>query len=216
MTQSLEEKTPGVKLKVKKGDVYNRLTIVKEVSTDSRRKFLCRCTCGTLKEFKIEHIRSGHTKSCGCMRKEMVESLRKTHGMTNSMAFKSWTSMKQRCLNPKMKYFDRYGGKGIKVCKRWLHSFENFLADMGKRPSIEHSLDRIDGTKGYSPDNCRWATPKEQAKNRKTTVIYNGETASDASRRLGGGGALVSQRMMNGWSIEKAFTTPLTPKISND
>lgn len=91
---------------------------------------------------------------------------RKTHGRRDTPEYRAWDGMKQRCTNPKARGYDRYGGAGITVCDRWMYSFENFYADMGDRPSSEHSLDRIDGSKGYSPNNCRWATRSEQQKNR--------------------------------------------------
>lgn len=131
----------------------------------------------------------------------------KTHGMTKTPEYVAWNRMKYRCYNPKYAHKQYY--IGVKVCESWLNSFENFFNDMGKRPSENHSLDRIDGTKNYTKTNCRWATKKEQTSNRSNNVIYNGETAADASSRLGGSRMLVSNRItMSNWSIEDAFTIP--------
>ena len=130
----------------------------------------------------------------------------KTHGMSKTPTFNTWFHFRHRCINPKHKQYKDYGGRGITVCKRW-NKFENFLADMGKKPE-GMSIDRINNSKGYSLENCRWATGKEQAKNRRSNVIFNGEYATDASLRLGGSKRLVSSRIKYGWLTELAFTIP--------
>lgn len=130
------------------------------------------------------------------------------HGMTKTPEYVAWSRMKFRCYNETYEHRKYY--ITINVCDTWLNSFETFFKDMGERPSKEHSLDRLDGAKNYTKDNCRWATKKEQTSNRTNNIIYKGETAVDASLRLGGCKALVSNRIsLQGWGLEKAFTTKL-------
>ena len=126
---------------------------------------------------------------------------------------RSYHSMKQRCYNEKCKDYYLYGGRGIKVCDRWLESFENFLEDMGDRPSKNHSIDRIDVNGDYSPKNCRWADNKTQMRNRKNTKIINYKglvkPISQFCEELALPYRVVYERIKMGWSVEKAFTTPV-------
>jgi hypothetical protein len=120
--------------------------------------------------------------------------------------------MKSRCYNPRNNRYYRYGARGIQVCDRWLHSFENFLADMGPRPSPKHSIDRIDNDKDYCPENCKWSTAREQARNRSSCryLEHNGRRMliSDWAAELGVNRALLTKRLKRGWSVEQTLTTP--------
>ena len=139
---------------------------------------------------------------------------RHTHGMRNSPEYKTWCNMKARCYNPKSSYYVNYGGRGIKVCGRWLNSFANFLADMGPKPSPKHSLDRVDVNKGYDKQNCRWATRLEQARNTRGNKRFtmNGVTKSLVEWSEVSGisyGCLQSRIYRNGMTIEEAIKRPL-------
>lgn len=140
----------------------------------------------------------------------MRRSAYESHGMSRSKTYSIWSNMLARCTNPKATYYDRYGGRGIKVCDEWL-MFKQFLIDMGEKP-IGKTLERIDNEKGYFPSNCRWATPKEQAENRSSSqlITYNGITQclSDWAKQLGVQRLSLRWRIKNGWSIEEALTVP--------
>ena len=130
-----------------------------------------------------------------------------THGMTKTVEYGVWRRMIKRCTSKGDIGYRLYGARGIKVCKRWM-KFENFFEDMGKRP-VGMSIDRIDNNKGYSLNNCRWATKQEQNRNTRRSIKYKGENAVDASARLGGCKGAVISRIKYGWSLERAFTEPL-------
>jgi len=143
---------------------------------------------------------------------------RTTHGKTGTSEYKAWDGMKQRCFNPNDKSYPNYGGRGIRVCARWLgpNGFVHFLADVGPRPSSRHSIDRINNDGNYAPGNCRWATPIEQQSNRRNNVhVRVGDvtrTAAAWGRRLGAERHRVLARIAWGWSAEDAATRPRRPR----
>ena len=187
------------------GQVFGRLTAVTRVGTDSggRALWSCRCSCGASHNVASGHLRSGNTKSCGCLN---VDSST-THGMSTTSTYHTWESMKARCGNPKHKFYSRYGGRGIKLCSRW-SMFENFYEDMGECP-VGLSIERKDNNKGYTPDNCVWASDKQQSKNKSSNVnlTYNGRTQciSVWAKELGVSANTLYSRIRRGWSVPRTL-----------
>lgn len=180
----------------------------------------CKCDCGEESIARSDALKSGRIKSCGCLHREMAAARAsingkksKTHGKSTTRIYKIWSMIIDRCTNLKSNKYPGYGGRGITVCERWLESFENFYADMGDRPSPKHQIDRIDNDKGYCKENCRWATPKEQCRNRTNNRIieFNGEKKplSEWAELKNMSGAALAARLKRGWSIEAALNKPL-------
>lgn len=176
-----------------------------------------KCQCGTVSKIRVDHVKSGLIKSCGCLQSIRMRELKTKHGHCKRGArtseFSSWVSMRQRCLDKNSKAWPRYGGRGIKICDRWLDSFENFLADMGKKPSPLHSIERKDNNGNYGPDNCIWATAKEQANNRRSNhkVELDGKnlTLSQWSSETGIPMGTISVRLRQGWPERESIFTPV-------
>lgn len=171
-----------------------------------RRQWLCRCDCGNETIVLMENLVTENTSSCGC-----AEG-RWTHGMSTQPLFPTWCAMIYRCYSTGHEAYAHYGGRGIGVCNRWRDSFEAFVSDMGPKPSESHSLDRIDNDGDYEPNNCRWATPAQQARNTSRSVMLtmHGETLCqlDWAARLGLSRTTILARLRRGWSIEDAVTRP--------
>lgn len=188
------------------GTRFHKLTLKEHLflGEKGRRRsaYRCECDCGNIKIILAQSIKSGRSKSCGCGISEQA----RTHGMSKQSEFWIWQGIIQRCENPNQTGYSRYGARGITVDARW-KKFENFIEDMGRRPSPEHSVDRKDGTKGYSKENCRWATREEQFLNRSITVLvpFDGDmlTVNKLSQRTGINRNTLRARIRAGWTPEQ-------------
>ena len=198
--------------------------VVREIAPDHttpdghrRVQWLCQCDCGGLVTVLAHQLcRPNGTWSCKCVRNvSNGESDYKRGKMTSE--WRTWSGLFERCYNPNHNSFHRYGGRGITVCDRWRESYKNFLEDMGRKPTPQHSIDRVDGNKGYEPLNCRWATKKEQGETKRNTVhiTWKGETHDilEWQRITGIDRQVIWRRFRKkGWSSEQIFTTPVMDK----
>jgi len=194
------------------GKVYGRLTVKAEgvEKKGDKRTWVCECSCGSTSIVTTSDLVTGHTRSCGCLQKERAKEANKTHGYSRRRhpLYARWLGMRNRCNNPNDDYYDNYGGKGVKVCKRW-DSFTNFLEDMGECPE-GHTLDRRDNDGDYTPENCRWASPSEQSRNKSDTlwVNYQGNKVRlvELSEKFDVPFKLLYQRLYtHGWSLERSL-----------
>lgn len=193
------------------GQRYNRWTLVRRVSAG---RWLCRCECGTEREKPVRSLRAGASRSCGCLAREASRTANTTHGEslrhTTSPELNSWSNMMQRCYNVRHEKYALYGGRGIVVCERWRSSFPSFLADLGRKPSPRHTLDRINVDGNYEPGNCRWATAREQTLNRRATrwITFGGQTKclEDWARDIGIGPVALSRRIATLGLVPEAFS----------
>ena len=196
---------------------FGRLTVIAYIGRDDRNHatWSAKCECGNSINVTGTHLRSGNTKSCGCNRIEMAIKATKTHGMSNSPTYATWKSIKRRCLNKNTADYKNYGGRGIKVCDRWLNSFKDFLSDMGEKPE-RLSIERINGNGNYELSNCKWATRTEQNNNTRASVfIEHGgykKTIAEWGRSTGINASAIGRRLRSGWSINEALETPIGHK----
>lgn len=206
------------------GKTFGKLRVlgdapVKQFKCGARqRRIVCECSCGEVKTLILSSVVNGVTRSCGCLSREMPNG--KTHGKSNSRVYHSWYGMRTRCNNKNSVSYRDYGGRGIKVCKRW-YKFENFYADMGD-PPIGHTLDRIDNDGHYEPKNCRWSTVAQQNQNQRsnTRVTIDSQTLCLKLwlEKLGVKGYRVRYLMQKGYSPKNALlylTQPRNKKRTN-
>lgn len=200
------------------GRTFHRLTVIERAPNKSYTQnsvWRCRCECGTVCDVVGIKLTAGLTKSCGCWRREEIGNRCRTHGKSISREYNAWAAAKQRCHNPKARWYYRYGGAGIAMCAEWRDSFAAFLRDMGPAPTQTHSIDRIDNSRGYEPGNCRWADSFTQANNTRANhpVTFDGMTMNVAQweRHLGVPEGRIRRRLLDGWPVELAMTAPRTP-----
>lgn len=176
----------------------------------------CVCECGNNVTMASGHLLDGTSKSCGCWTKVVISLANSTHRASSSPAYITWAQVKQRCLNPKHDAYHNYGGRGITVCERWRSSFENFLLDMGPRPSLQHSIDRADNDGNYEPGNCHWATSEEQNNNKRNSVyfVFNNEklTAKQIAKKTGVNYSSLYWHLSKGRTVEYAVESLLKLK----
>lgn len=212
---------------------FGRWTVHRMVNVTSARgvRWECSCDCGNTKVISAACLKGGNSKSCGCFRRELMREAAKTRNLRHGEGsngketpeYRAWTAMLSRCNNSNHRMYPDYGGRGIKVCARW-SLYENFLADMGRRPSDKHSLDRSNNEGGYSPENCRWATAIQQNNNqrRKTHETKYGKHAlfehsgktqpiSEWCHETGIKMRTYRARRQAGMTMAEALFTPLMP-----
>ncbi len=215
-----EEKTPvkhGPNFVDRTGQRIGNLVIQKLAKKDKygHSHWECLCDCGNKKIAAWSSLCDGIPSSCGCQTSKVRSEARITHGRTNSSEYAIWRGIKRRCYNPKNEAFSDYGGRGITMCERWLTSFENFFEDMGERPH-GLSINRKNNDGNYEPENCEWATTKEQQNNRRSNrlIEFNGrtQTMSEWATEIGLKHCTLWRRFHNGWSIEKCLTEKLNKR----
>lgn len=196
------------------GKRFGRLLVIKEsaCSINGKKKYQCLCDCGKETIVFSENLISGHTRSCGCLKNDVIHAGANTkHGLCRTRIYRIWKEMRRRCNNPNRPNYPRYGGRGIKVCDEWNSDFMSFYKwAINNKYDDSLSIDRIDNNEGYGPENCRWASPQEQSNNRRSNrfLQHNGEehTIAEWSRITGLEQSLIIGRLRLGWSVKKALS----------
>jgi hypothetical protein len=192
------------------GQVYGRLVVIERAPKHNQRvMWKCQCSCGQMTVVPTACLRNGESQSCGCLFLEKVQKMGRentTHGLSGTPEYQSWVAMISRCEDPTHRSYARYGGRGIGVCKRWRASVQAFVADLGPRPSSEHSLERITNESNYEPGKVRWATRKEQARNRSSNrlITFDGKTMClvEWAEHLNMKAVTIRQRLNRGFPLE--------------
>lgn len=204
------------------GQRFGRLVVISHAQSagmSRAHRWLCECDCGARIVALGTSLRSGETRSCGCLKREIAKAAgdrTRTHGLSGSSTYNIWDSLRQRCTNPKRKDYPGYGGRGIRVCPRW-DDFECFLEDMGPRPP-GCSIERRDVNGDYTPGNCRWATAVEQARNTRANKVlqFDGSRLclNEWAEKIGMNKNTLQARLRRGWSVGRALSTPTDGRFS--
>ena len=209
---------------VSPGVVFGRLTVVR-IGTN---RVHCRCVCGAIVHVRRGNLTGGSTRSCGCLKHDSVvaynHATKTTHGETINHTWTSeyviWCKMVARCTDPRSKDYQKYGGRGIRVWAAWQRDFSAFLSDVGRKPSSTHQLERVNNNRGYIPSNVKWATAKEQARNRRSSVWlrWRGErhTVVEWSELLSLSAPAIYARIRYGWTVNRILSTPVLERNYED
>lgn len=202
------------------GQKFGKLTAVSEAAPNARGQYMwnCVCECGQTRVVRTINLRAGTSRSCGCTNPKNFNTDRVLDPISGKMVrpdgYGSWKAMQSRCYTQSDPSYSDYGGRGIRMCDRWLGQggLSNFLADMGPKPDKHYSVERIDPNGNYCPENCRWANPFEQSNNRRglNWITHNGktQTITQWNRELGLGVGGLELRLRRGWSLHEAISTP--------
>ena len=200
------------------GATFGNLTVSHRVGKSKKKGaktaiWRCLCTCGRQRDILGKYLRLGKIKACNIDGHRWRDPNRGAAPAMFRLTYASWRTMRRRCNDPKHNKYANYGARGITVCTRWEKSFDNFLKDMGPRPSKLHSIERNDVNGNYGPDNCKWATNAEQARNRTNTVMVTHEGREmkliDLVTEFGLSRQHVYGRLASGWTLEQAITVPI-------
>lgn len=190
---------------------WHYLTVLQRAARSPTRngaRWEVQCDCGRVVTMRADYIGMSDWKSCGCMQKSLIGDSSRTHGMTKQRPYNIWSSMVYRCTNPNAGHWERYGGRGISVCERWLTSFKNFWADMGPTYQPGLTLDRLDNDGNYEPRNCAWRTRREQSNNRSDNTVldtpWGRVTVTEAAHKLGLSPTAFKKRLLS-WPKERLF-----------
>lgn len=201
------------------GQKFGRLTVIKRVENKGKNTYwLCKCDCGNIKSVRVDSLKNGSIKSCGCYQKEMIKKCHTIHNKCHTRLHSIWSNMKQRCFNKNAKRYSQYGGRGITVCEEWKNDFMSFYDwAMANGYNDNLTIDRIDVNGNYEPNNCKWATNKEQQNNRQHhfLITYKGITKNlqEWCEEVGLSRDNLYRRLVKyKWSVEKALNTPVLNK----